>query len=159
MTNAEGEPLVVCRPDVVAIEADGRVVGIRLHELRLRDRRIADRGRAWNDAEVRVGYPLEQRRPERQLCLRQLIDVAVRDADIRDLRSEVRNFDGCVRRQLALDRRVPLLRVARPEAAVNGEDALSEPRGRRWRDRCDRGARRQHERWRDVVERAERHVL
>ena len=36
------------------------------------------------------GTRVEQRAPERQLLVRQLIEVAVRDADVRDLRSEVR---------------------------------------------------------------------
>ena len=42
-----------------------------------------------------------------------------------------------VRRQLALHRHVPLLDVAGPEIAVDGEHALSEPRVRRERNRTD----------------------
>ena len=43
------------------------------------------------------GTLLEERRPERELVDGQLIEVAVRDADVRDLRSDVRDFDGRVR--------------------------------------------------------------
>ncbi len=147
LPDAERDALVVRRPDIVSVEADGRVLRIRFQELRPRDRRIADRGRARNDAEVRIGDPLSQRGPQLELLFAQRIAVAVRDADIDDLRSEVRDFDDRVRRQLALDRDIPLLRVAGPQIAVNGEHALSE--AGRWRraDRRDGWSVFQHECW------------
>ena len=46
---------------------------------------------------------------------------------MRDLRADVRDLDRRVRRQLALDRRVPLLHVAGAERRVDGEHALAEP--------------------------------
>ena len=106
-----------------------------------------------------LGTLSSERGAEFQLLLRQLIDVAVRDPDVRDLRSEVRDFDGRVRRQLALHRHVPLLRVARPQLRVNGEHALSEAGIWRRTDWCDGRPVLQHERRCDVVERSLRDVL
>ena len=83
--------LIPADADIVSIEADRRVFRKRLHQLRQGDRRVADRGRARNDPEVRVRHPRrDQRGPSLQLLFGQLIDVAVRDADVGDLRSEVR---------------------------------------------------------------------
>ena len=79
------------------------------------DGRVADRRRAGNGSEVRVGDPFEERRPEFQLLFRQLVGVAVRNPDVGNFRAKVRNFDDCIRRELALDGCVPLLRVAGPE--------------------------------------------
>src|SRR5207344_2316445 len=79
--------------------------------------------------------------------------------DVRNLRSEVGHFDDRVRGQLALDRHVPLLHVARAERPVHGEDALSEAGGWRRTDWCDGWSLRQHEGRCDVVERSLRYVL
>ena len=87
------------------------------------------------------GTRVVQRVAERELIDRQLIEVGVGDADVRDVRADVGRFDRRVRRQLALQRDVPLLHVAGAERAVDREHALAETRRRRRRDRRDASAR------------------
>ena len=72
---------------------------------------------------------------------------------MRDLRSHVPELDAHARRELPLERGVPLLGVAGAQRGVHGKDALAEAGRRRWRDRCHARAALQHERWRDVVQR------
>src|SRR4029077_7324823 len=62
-------------------------------------------------------------------------------------------------RQLPLYRHVPLLRVARPEPGINGEDALSDAGTGCRTDWSDGRPVLQHERRCDVVKRPERNVL
>ena len=81
------------RPDVVAIEAHRRVLGERLEQLSHRNGGIPERRRARDDAEVRIGDARRQRRTERQLIGGQLVEICVGDADVRDLRADVRDLD------------------------------------------------------------------
>ena len=114
---------------------------IRLEQLRDRDRRIAERRRARDGAEVRIRHALQQRRALRELLDGQLIQVRVGNADAGDLRADVGHLDRDVRRELALHRRVPLLDVARSEIAIDGEHALPEAGVRRQRNRRRRSVR------------------
>ena len=94
-----------------------------------------------------------------QLARGQLIQVRVGDADVRDVRPDVRRLERRVRRQLPLDRHVPLLRRSPTQRAVDREHALAEARRRRRRDRRDARPALQHEGRRQVVERALRDGL
>ena len=78
---------------------------------------------------------------------------------MRDVRTHVRGLERGVPGQLALDRRVPLLHVAGAQPCVNRKDTLPQPRGRRWRDRSDAYAVRQHECRSNRIERTLRHGL
>ena len=139
------EPVVPRGPDVVAIAADRRVFGIGLEELGDGDRRIAQRRGPGDDAEIRIGHALQQRRADRELLGGQLVEIGIGDPDVGDLRSDIGRFDRRVRRELALERHVPLLRVARSERAVDGEHPLAEARVRR-RPRSARRSGRSEER-------------
>ena len=70
------------------------------------------------------------------------------------VRAHVRQVRGPAAAQVALHGRMPLLHVARAQAAIDAEHALPQPRFRRERDWRDRWARGQREGGRDVVERA-----
>ncbi len=154
-----GHAVVERGADVVAIEAHGRVTRVRLEQLCPRDRRIAERRGSRNLAEERIGHRLLQRRTDGELLDRQLIQVRVRDAHVRDLRADVPDLDAHRRGQLALNRGIPLLGVARAKRPVHGEDALTEASRRVRRDRRDARTVLQHERRRDVAQRALRDGL
>jgi hypothetical protein len=140
--------------DVVAIQAYGRVLRIRLEQLGGRDCRITERRGPGNHAEVRIRDALQERGSERELVDRQLIEIRVGNADVRDLRARVGHFDRHIGRQFMLDRCVPLLDVARSQVAVDRKDALPEARaGREW-NRFDTRAAGEHECWRHVVQRS-----
>ena len=62
----------------------------------------------------------------RELVDRELIQVGVGNADVRDFRADVGDFDDEVRGELALQRRIPLLHIAGAEVAIHGEDPLAE---------------------------------
>ena len=67
--------------------------GYGLSSCAARDRRIAERRRARDDAEVRIRHALQQRRALRELIDGQLIQVRVGDADVGDLRADVGDLD------------------------------------------------------------------
>ena len=147
------------RAYVVAVEADRRVLRIRLEQLGPRDGRVAERGRTWDRAEVRIGHAFCQRGAQRELIDGQLVQVRVRKADEGDLRTHVRQLERDVRAELALHGGVPLLDVARSQVAGHGKHALAEARGRRQRYRLNAWAIGKNERRRDVVERPLRNGL
>ncbi len=122
-------------------------------------RRIPERRGARDAAEEGVRHPLLQRGALSELLDGQLIQIRVRQADPGDLRPGVGDFHRDVRRELALDRRVPLLHVAGAQVAVHGKDALAQARVWRQRNRLDAGTRGERECRDDVVQRALRDGL
>ena len=159
LPHARFQSVVARRADIVPVQTHRGVFRIGLQQLRDRNDGIAQRRGSRDDAEVRVRDAVKQRRSERELFDLQLIEIAVGDPDVRDVRADVRQLHRRVRRELALKRCVPLLHVARTERLVDSEDALAEAGRRRRRDWCDARAVSQHERRRDGVERALRHRL
>ena len=99
--------------------------------MRDRRRRIAERRRARDDPVVRILDALQQGRANRQLVDSELVQVAVGNSDVRDVRSDVRELDRRTVRELSLNRYVPLLHGAGSQRAVNREHTLAKSgRGR-----------------------------
>ena len=77
---------------VVAIQADGGKARVRPQQLRTRNGWVTDRRRTRDLAEVWIGHLLQQRIALSKLLDGELIDVAIRNANMGDLRARVGDF-------------------------------------------------------------------
>ncbi len=145
--------------DVLPIETDGRVHRKRLEQLRQRNRGIAEGRAAGNLAEERIRHALLQRRTERQLFGRELVEVRIGHTEARDGRPDIRQPRREGMRQVAFGTGMPLLRIPRPLIAINGKHTLPEAGGGREGEGGDRRPRGEHEGRRDAVEAALTHRL
>src|SRR5258708_6337155 len=104
--------MIVRVANIVAEQCHGSKARKGFHELRGGNRLAANRGRSGNLPKVRVGYFDEKRGSLRQVRYRQLIQVGIRNSDMRALGTGVSDFEVEIAIEFALNSKIPLLLVA-----------------------------------------------
>src|ERR1700694_1138466 len=87
------ESMIVRVANIVAEQGHGSKSRKGFHELRSGNRLAANRGRSWNLPKIRIGHFDEKRGSLRQVRYRQLIQVGIRNSDMRALGTGVSDFE------------------------------------------------------------------